>query len=230
MAKIICHLCGNEILAEDKSREHIPPKKVFPTVVLIVNQNSINLKTEFTHKKCNNSYSSDEEYFKCSVGIMTDPDKPLGREVLKEIIATINSKKSTKFKKLILNEFSGQSPAGVFFPHGHMSKIIDMRRVTRVIWKIYRGIHYSEKSEILSEKLKHEVFFCHPDATNFHQLKDLRELVVNLPQGGKYPGIFDYKYGETEPPGIGVFGMLFWDACMFIGMFHRKDCQCESCK
>jgi hypothetical protein len=55
----ICHLCGESIKKAELSDEHVPPKAFYPKDI----REGLNLQTAPSHKKCNEDYRKDEEYF-----------------------------------------------------------------------------------------------------------------------------------------------------------------------
>jgi hypothetical protein len=63
----ICYLCGNVIdpnSVQDQfklTRDHIPPKQFSPKQIRI--DENLNLEWAPSHKKCNNDYKDDEDYF-----------------------------------------------------------------------------------------------------------------------------------------------------------------------
>ena len=85
----ICYLCGGPIECSSKddsmklSMDHIPPKQFYPKSVR--QQQNLNLELAPSHKKCNEEYRKDEEYFYHSLYLIVKPNSPnMGKIIWKD--------------------------------------------------------------------------------------------------------------------------------------------------
>ncbi len=222
-----CYLCGQTISEKDLSRDHLPPKLFIPSEVRNVH-NLNRLITLPAHKKCNASFSKDEEYFRLSVGTLGN-ENPIARANFRDARRGIRRPRGKGLLYKVLAEFSETTPKGLHLPGGKKLKTFETARIKRVIWKIIRGVYFHENNKALPPNCKLDLFLCHEAVINRPNVEELRKLTVGLPQKGAYPGLFAYRIGETVPPGMGLCGLLFWDSVFFIALFHLLDCPCGEC-
>jgi hypothetical protein len=221
--KISCYLCGEGIHPDVLTREHVPPAQFFPKKARKFN----NLQL-MTLPARNTDYSKDEEYFRTSVGVIAN-DRPIGKELFIEIQKQLNRGEAKGLRKRILGEFSSTISDRIHLPPRTMLKSIDSKRMYRVAWKIFRGAYFYDNGRFLNEDLDRRIWLVSETIPDQQHLEPLRKLAVSQPERGRYPGAFAYKYGESTPPGIVTFALLFWDQVMFIGLFHHSDCPCTDC-
>lgn len=225
---IICYLCGKPILEmEERADDHVPPKQFFPTILR--NKHNLQLTTLPAHLNCNSSYAQDEEYFKISLGSVAQKTFS-GIYLWRDIARTIRREESQGLAFKVRYEFSEQTESGLYFSPGKVGKKFDPERVYRIVWKIIRGLHYHHYDQFIPEESLCRLRLYDPQQTQPANITEVFQLTMQQPEQGKYPGIFAYKIVKSEPPGRFAYGLLFWDAMIFLGMFHAPDCMCKDCK
>ena len=142
----ICYLCGKQ-LKEDGDVDHIPPKQFFGKE-LRKNHNP-DLLTLPTHKTCNSSFQHDEDYFVTSL-LPLYQDSYSGSSVYDDVKKRFDEGKKVPLVYKMFNEFD-ESPSGLILPGGKALKRFDGKRISRVVWKIVRGLYYIEKNLILPD-------------------------------------------------------------------------------
>lgn len=208
--KVICYLCGKDIIGE-KSDDHVPPKQFYAKIYRkILN---LNLLTLPTHEKCNTSYQKDEDYFVHSIAPIAMNTKT-GSDIWVDIKKAVLRNESRGLINKVLNEFTDR-PYGLYLPSYLIAKMVDSNRIKRVIWKITRGLYFYEFNKMLPEET--ELYIDLYD--QYHKPIEAFKYVRDTESKGRYPGVFDYKFTDTNE--YVIWGMLFWD--YFISLIiHKK--------
>jgi hypothetical protein len=206
---IICHLCGKAIDKGEISREHVPPKSFFPFKV----RQGLNLKVVPAHKKCNESYREDEEYFQHCLYAQVLNAKPKISPALAADFKRRAAKPQTPamFRK-ILSETSNITPGGIFLPFGKYAISVDEIRVQRVVMKVFQGVYYNRYNNFLTLKRIKDLRTCieEPEVPELYQLS-----WQVTPQEGVYKSVFSYKFFSHESFEFELCSMFFWEAVMF---------------
>ncbi len=225
--KLLCYLCGKEIVLKDEADDdHVPMKQLYSKEIRM--RHAPNLLTLRTHKACNKSFQHDEDYFVSSfAGFVTDTYS--GSHVWSQVERGLRRPEGAGLRELILKEFSEVSPGGIHPPPGKIFKSYDTPRIHRVVWKITRGIFFKEFGRWLPENTPRTVQITPPGEPPPKEFGILNGTTSK----GAYPGVFDYKYKEvTEPSEFRCYtiGYLFWDKLICLCHFHDPECPCAKCK
>jgi hypothetical protein len=226
----ICYLCGDPIPRKERSRDHVPPLSFTPRAVR--RSVKVNLKTLPTHGACNRDSSDDEEYFRATLSELANA-KPTGKALRDDVVEGLSKPESKRLRARILGESTDRSLGGIILPRGYRHKMMDAGRVDRVLWKLVRGIHFLETETRLSPNCLRSFALINEmmDKSRRESLEALRRLVVNLPPRGQHPGLFSYKWSETQDvKGMCAGAMLFWDSVMFLFLYHLPSCPCGTCR
>ena len=223
----ICYLCGKK-LNSDIDSDHVPPKQFYPSEIR-KRYNLDDLFTLPTHKTCNKSYQSDEDYFVCSFVILA-VDSYSGSSLWEDTSKRVKRKMfGERIGMKILKEFD-RRPGGIILPQGKIVKRFDGKRIVRVIWKITRGLFFKEKSQFLYEGTPKFIDIFSPDEKPSEEFFYLNNCKVK----GRHPRVFDYKCGERELPepycNFHLWAMLFWERIITVIGFHDPKCSCDTCK
>lgn len=217
----ICYLCGLP-LTDPVSDDHVPPKQFYAKSVRRIH--NPNLQTLPTHTPCNKAYQKDEDYFVHCVGPVA-MDSYSGSELFKDIAKSLQRPEAQRLAGMIMSEFD-QRPSGLYLPHGRIVKRPQGDRITRVIWKIVRGLHFVETDVYLPEHTPRKVEFYSPGEKPSEEFV----LVRDTESKGKYPGVFDYKYRQfPELNNATYWGLLFWDKLIITLLHHHPGCPCDKC-
>lgn len=217
----ICYLCGLD-LSSDSSMDHVPPLQFFAKEIR-KKHNLDKLVTLSVHRECNTQYSLDEEYFVNTI-IPLAAGSYSGKILLQQIFAGFkvdNNKKGLGLK--VLKEFDKNS-SGLILPGDLTIKRFEGNRVSRILWKILRGLFFIEYSKYLPESKPKKMELGARPTENFIYLNRSSEK-------GIYPGVFAYKFIKVpEVNNFHYWGFLLWDALIAEIWFHDIDCKCDSCK
>ncbi len=224
-----CYLCGNDIAKSDESRDHVPARLVFPES-LRQKYNFDDLITLPTHRACNTSYSRDEEYFRVSLGVHAE-QTPVGRFLWKDIEKDFRKGNKTGLGITVRDEFSDQTPGGIYLPPGKTVKHFDGTRVYRVVWKVVRGLFYHRYNRFLSETTPYDCRVYDPQQIQLPEIQEFWRTMMNRDGLGKYQGAFDYKLAQAVDVSDGLHAccLLFWDSVAFYYIFHDPNCSCKEC-
>jgi hypothetical protein len=215
-----CYLCGQD-LDIDVNDDHVPPKQFHGSNLRKLF--NLNLLTLATHTKCNKSYEKDEVYFLNSIGPLAT-DTQSGRAIWIDIAKQMKREQGIRIGEKIFKEFT-QHHNGVYVPNSKVLKQYDRTRISRVIWKIVRGLFFEEFNRFLPEDTPWSFEILSED----EEPPKYSYYVLNSESKGRYPGIFDYKYVESDIGNLHMWGLLFWDKIITIVYFHDPNCDCEKC-
>lgn len=223
-----CYLCGHS-LPDLTSKDHCPPRALFARKIL--KQNNLDrLVTKQVHMDCNQSYMRDEEYFVATL-VPFAQGSEAGDAIYREFFEkSRKDKKKWKLAKKILRQFEPR-PSGLHLPEGRVIMRQEGDRVSRVAWKIVRGLYFHHHNTTLPEDIN---FSC-KEATQGERPPELFMYVRNLPDDkthGRYPGIFDYRFRvlEANSRKLHHWALLIWDRIILTVDFHDPwSCKCENC-
>jgi hypothetical protein len=221
----ICYLCG-EVLEGEVTRDHVPPKQVFPEDLR--RRYDLNLVTLPAHKTCNASFQRDEVYFVQSIGPLAT-NTYAGKALLEDLGESFKYPEGVALSRKVVNEFQWRLN-GLWLPPGLVVKSFDPDRVHRVVWKIVRGLFFLETRRFLpTHTLRNfEIYSKGGEPVSGPTIDRLRAA----PGHTEHPAVFDYKCIEaTSETGyrFHVWALLFWDALMWIVLFHDSVCDCDGC-
>ena len=210
-------------LSAPTSRDHCPPRALFAKKLRQIDDIS-QLITIRVHRHCNESYKKDEEYFQATL-VPLAPGSLAGNAIFEQFIAgTRKSNRKFRLGKKILREFE-RRPSGLHLPSGLTVKRFDRPRITRVLWKIARGLCFHEHSAILPESTSHSCTITSPG----QRPPETFLYVSGLPDDetyGHYAGVFDYRFRsfEADPHKIIYWSFLIWDRIITEVWCHPGSC------
>ena len=98
----ICYLCGKEITdKKEGDLDHVPPQRIFAKSIR--KEQPLQLSTVRVHKKCNQDYKPDEEYF--FTALIGEAHSPAGHEAWKDLKETFKDPAHQGLLKQVLSEF-----------------------------------------------------------------------------------------------------------------------------
>jgi hypothetical protein len=218
----ICYLCGKEITDKKAGDlDHVPPQRIFAKSIR--KEQPLQLSTVRVHKKCNQDYKPDEEYF--FTALIGEAHSPAGHEAWKDLKETFKDPAHQGLLKQVLSEF-GTIELSV----GKIARFPQWTRLQRVSWKIVRGLYFIETGKVLPEQTPHLVDIYPPNRAP--ELPDYFQVVRDTESKAKYGAVFDYKsfaYGN-ENIKLRISALLLWDQIIILVPFHDPmTCECEQC-
>jgi hypothetical protein len=212
----ICYLCGEKIEGE-VSLDHVPPQQFFaPSLRKLHNLDQ--LVSLPTHETCNTGFGRDEEYFTWSL-VPVASGSVAADALLADNAAKFRGGSRQGLGRAVLSEFDSR-PGGLFLPNGKIVKRANHSRVSRVHWKIIRGLYHIETGHVLPENIDYLVEIREPEHTGTSDMDEFWEAVKAEPSKGQYQAVFAYKYRRfeanrgTEKATVHVWGTLLWDKLM----------------
>jgi hypothetical protein len=222
-----CYLCGAPLRPPQNS-DHVPLRGLIAPAIT-QKHNLDRLLTIPVHKACNTAFSRDEEYFLASL-MPFSRGSEAGDAIYRKYLDDFSKDaRKAKLMRKVLREFD-PAPSGLFVP-GKVVKRQDGARISRVAWKIVRGLYFHHHRKVMPEGLNTNVTMTAPGERPpepFLQIKDLPDDVTH----GRYPGIFDYRFRcfEVDQDKLHYWGMLLWDKLIITVAFHDPwTCNCEKC-
>lgn len=211
----ICYLCGKSINSRDMSREHVPPKQMYPKKIRTANNPQ--LITLASHKQCNQKYQKDEEYFKLSLGVMAvaslvDVESQIRDPLLDDLKKIVERKEYGGLNQRVLKEFTN-----LVTPRGDRIKKFEGERIARILWKIVRGLFFHETGgRFLPDDTYRipRVVSGNPELDFFDKPTAFFTYLQNTPLKGVCPSVFGYKYKclpSENDPHFWVWGLSFWE-------------------
>jgi hypothetical protein len=215
---VVCYLCG-EPVSEDRSDDHVPPEALFAPEIR-KRFNFARLATLPTHGTCNRRYSLDEEFFVATLALIAE-GSPTATAVIRQHAAKLRAGKARALGFKILKQFE-ERPSGLYLPSGLVAMRLEGDRISRVAWKIVRGLYRIETGDILWEDTPYHLELIEPENRDQARSEKLWEAVKAQPSKGRYGAVFDYKYLDARAGDVRLhlWGMLLWDKIM-IFLSHR---------
>lgn len=200
--------------------DHVPPRQ-FYAPSLRKAHNLARLVTLTSHGACNRSYEQDEEYFTWSLSPMA-VESTAGSALHRDRLQKLQRGRRTALFHMVRNEFDPR-PSGLHLPKGRVVKRFSSERVTRVVWKLVRGLYFHEVGSVLPEDTPKMWDVVEPErARELAGKNAVWERVKAQPPRGAYGGVFEYKYfvGRFDDKTLHAWGMLLWDKIMIFVAHH----------
>jgi len=207
------------------SRDHVPPKVLFPTSL----RPGLQLLRKLpAHRECNGSFSDDEEYFRAKILMMSERTE--GAEAqLRDFLDSVP--KSLSLAKRLAGDLTNTTPAGLTLPAGVIGMNYDGTRTDRVVWKIARGLAFRHYGELLPSAPKPSATIGLLQGPQFLRLLKGHEYFQHVRKVVVSREAFSYAYGTERGEGahLTVFFLEFLSAVVGYAIFHNTDCECPSC-
>jgi hypothetical protein len=212
--RTICYVCGEALTPENRSKDHVPPKGIFPRPF------PANLITVSCCRNCNESYSKDEEFFRliATLGINRTPEA----EALYEQRTLPNTIKKSKLKNEIAHMMA-TSDIQWAEVNGVMTPVSIMRVPTAplktVAGKVARGLIAHLHPALATHRLHLDTYM--PSSGKLLEVfaflaEDLTELRIGGSAFHAYHGVC------ADAPSVGVWLMTFHQRIP-IAVFHYDD-------
>ncbi len=211
----VCYLCGNAIDRSSRdagmklSNDHIPPKQFFPQ--LLRKKVHLNLDVAPSHKKCNNAYKDDEDYFYHSLYPLVANSNPrMAKAIFSDFMRRRQRGQTPAILRKIFSSASGLTKGGIILPAGRVEILIDEARIQRIAGKIARGVLFLSTRVFFAESSIVDMRLCEEPS----EVPDWYQLSWGVvPARGAYPKVFSYRHLPLDDHHI--LSLLFWEAFMF---------------
>jgi hypothetical protein len=222
----VCYLCG-ERLIQPIDYDHVPMKQLWAPQTR--KEYALQLLTIPVHKTCNSSYQRDEDYLIKTI-LPFVPQSPSGSALFWKAIDEYHRGQNRPLMQKVLKEFE-RAPSGLKLPRDKIVKRFDGKRVTRVAWKIVRGLHFHHTGQVLPDIWTKSVDL-HLADENWDPPDHFKAFMAmpNNVEHGKYGGVFSYRFLKfPEANDLHYWAMLILDRIIVIVMFHDLSCGCAEC-
>jgi len=220
--KLMCTLCGHAIPKKSAqieegdayAEDHVPPKQFYPKALR--QSAKLNLWVVPTHKRCNEAFKDDEEYFLHTSYIFVGNQNPVGlRAMHAEFKRRAKKPQTPAIMRRLLRSISSVTRGGIALPPGVLQLPVDWARLERVAIKIAQGLHFIEKGHHLPASTCVDIRLCEkpeevPELYEFFWVESLRKAVA--------PAVFTFAHFEFD--GLVLYSMLFWDAFVWCLAFN----------
>lgn len=222
-----CYLCGQAL--DEYNADHVPPRRIFPTAMRPGLKGG--LLTLRTHPACQKAYQRDEEYFFNTLlpGALQSGVGPHLAEDFKGLIG--RDRPSAKLSETVRRQFEDR-PSGLVLPNGLLVQRVEGSRLTRVVWKITRGLFAHHKGLFLPESTPR--FIRNHGPFDGEPPDYMRPLMARVGRGHTRE-CFAYEFADsTEITGwtdakLNFWLLNFWETHLFFVAFHDPGCQCPKC-
>ncbi len=211
----ICYLCGSAIDRHSRdsemklSKDHVPPRQFFPQPLR--RKLNPNLDVVPSHKKCNNAYKDDEDYFYHSLYLLVATASPkMAKAIFADFARRSRNAQTPAMLRNIFSTVSGISAGGIILPRGKIEVRVDEARIQRVAGKIARGVLFLSAGIRISESAIVDMRLCEEESS-VPEMYRLSWRATSV--GGRYPQVFSYRHLPLDDHHI--LSLLFWDAFMF---------------
>jgi hypothetical protein len=222
----VCAYCGRPATTAD----HVPPRGLFarplPADVITVPSCS----------SCNNNSSKDDEYFRTVMSVRHDTfDHPDASAAAQRQLTRFNQPGSAKFAKSFVsgvNEVEIRTSAGLYL--GQAGEFTaDMRRVSRVVERIVRGLHFHHHRSRIPDTATLSVY----PADSIAQSND--PVYINLLPAIEWAArahrhvvgndVLEYKFRNSEDDRLGAAWLLqFYRRVGFLALLADRGAPSNS--
>ena len=144
----LCYLCGQP-LSEPIGMDHVPMQQLYAPEVR--KAHSPNLLTIPVHDQCNKSYQVDEDYFVTAL-MPHARGSCAGDAIYKRALDRYRGGGKVGLIRKVLAEFEPR-PSGLVLPRNQVVQRFDGTRISRVAWKIVRGLYFPSPQQLLAREL-----------------------------------------------------------------------------
>jgi hypothetical protein len=225
-----CYLCGLALDgADETNRDHVPPRRIFPK--RIRTQLKVDMLTLRTHSRCQTMFARDEEYFFYTLlpgGLQSKVGEMLAED-FRHLIA--HDKIAAKLSASVRRQFE-ERPSGLVLPNGLVVQRVQGSRLTRIVWKIIRGLFTFERHQFLPEDKARSIQIIGPFD---REVPDYIVPLLNRPRLGHTPECLGYTYADSSeiPAWTGttlhMWLMVLWERYLLYAAFHDPSCECSRC-
>ena len=201
------------------SMDHVPPRQFYMNEIRA--KQNLNLATAPSHKRCNESYKEDEEYFYVSMYPYVAKNHPtMGTLYFQDIIRRSQQPQTPAKIRKILSTAVTVTEGGIHLPNGMRRLTLDRNRIERIVVKIARGILFLSTERYLGE----QQVIC----MNFYEKpSEIPDTILPAcrlrPFVGIDPDVFAFSLLSSG--GSHLLLMLLWKAMMFSVIM--KDCNSQ---
>jgi len=114
---------------------------------------------------------------------------------------------------------------GLYLPKDKVLKRFDGARLSRITWKIIRGLYFYHFKEFLPEGIKKDIRIVSPGEKPPPDFFD----IIDEPTRGQYSGVFDYRFTDSLDHNFHYWALLLWDRIILITAFQYPACECNIC-
>ncbi len=212
----ICYLCSQKLEA-DISDDHVPPKQFFPKKLRTTSK--FNLLTVPSHKKCNEGYKNDEEYFyHCMYAAVERCNQKMAKLIYDDLQRRANKPQTQAMARRLIKNFKKVTDGGIHLPDRIVQFAIDEYRIQRVALKIARGLLYLETNRYIPLENAKDIRLCLEE----NEVPELYQLSFKGSSiKGACPQVFSYRYFTFDTNHL--LSMLFWESFMFCTLFEEVN-------
>jgi hypothetical protein len=219
----LCANCGELILEkpdkeeDEETDEHVPPIQFIPKTMRP--QLRKQLWTVPSHKRCNESYKLDEEYFLHFLSpLVASRNQAMGEVLLAELKRRAKKPQSKGLIRRLLKEKTHTSPGGIILPPSVIRVNYDLKRIQNVAVKVAKCLFYRDNGRYIPRSSCVHCELCETPRSLQPVFFDLFR-VRELERRSAAPDVFRYWYIDLD--GQHHYALLFWEAFMFCMIFHE---------
>jgi hypothetical protein len=218
----LCYLCGEpiELQPEDPgselSMDHVPPKQFFPKELR--DNESLNLWVAPTHRRCNEGYRADEEYFyHCMYPLVGKINPRMGMTIFRDFERRARKPQTPAMLRRILSTCTTVTEGGIYLPSGIVQFKAHRFRIQNVVLKIARGLFYLDHQRYIPRENAKDIRLCETE----DEVPEFYKLTWQATTSrGVYPPVFSFRQFYLDVKEYHLWSMLFWGSIMFCTTFE----------
>jgi hypothetical protein len=118
-------------------------------------------------------------------------------------------------------------------PHGLIVQRVDGSRLTRIVWKIVRGLFAVERGRFLPEDKARSIQIVGPFE---REVPDYIAPFLGRPRHGHTPTCFGHTFtdssevqGWQQEAALHIWLLELWETHLLYAAFHDPNCACPRC-
>ncbi|MBN2228263.1 MAG: hypothetical protein JW779_01645 [Candidatus Thorarchaeota archaeon] len=172
-----------------------------------------------SHRKCNEEYRLDEEYFYYFLmPLVINENSEMGKVLLDDLRERRKNPQTASIIKWLLSEMKPETSSGIILPPSIRAFDVNIVRVQNVTLKISQCIYFKEHGKFLPKlACKHCELF-----EKIEGLQPLyRVILEHIAPVSIAPNVFNYRYICLD--GLHLLGLMFWGGYMFCLAFDDPE-------
>lgn len=202
--------------------DHVPPRAFFPKELRTAE--NPNLSVAPTHRRCNEHYREDEEYFYHYMYALVGKINPrMGQTIIRDFERRSTGPQTPAMLRRMLKSSSTVTEGGIHLPPGVVKFTADRHRIETIVLKIAQGLFFLERERYMPRELAQDIHVCESE-DDVPELYRLTWRPDNVK--GACPAVFSYRYFQAEA--FHIFSMLFWEAILCCTTFVEEQTEAEN--
>jgi hypothetical protein len=204
--KATCVYCSR---STDRTKDHIPPKALFPA-----SRRNVNLITVPACNSCNSQFSKDDTYFRDMLCMRQElSGNPAVQELLPVVVRSITGPKRERYLNYINSRFAEHEAVTESGENLGMQPTlkVDQTRTHSTLQRIVKGLFFNLKGQPLPQEYEVRTFTMeYVDSLNSEQLRQFTAAVIAPLEQSMLEAVGERIFGYRRSDSSDDFNSTAW--------------------